>query len=63
MNAIKYFFQDMKKMNVPVIILTSNPRSKYDTQSFKKALSFVSGEWVPIYYTNNIKTSYINQKF
>ena len=63
MYAIKQFFQNMQKMNMSVIILTSNPRSKYDTQSFKKALSFVSGEWIPIYFTDNIKTPYINKTF
>lgn len=63
MNAIKHFFQVMRRLRVSVIILTSNPRSRYDTQSFKRALSFVSGEWVPIYFTDNIKTTYINRKF
>ena len=61
MNKIRLFFKSMKKNKVNVRILTSNPRSKYDLDSFKKGLKYVSGEWVPIYYTENVKTWYIHK--
>lgn len=59
MKALSDFFHTLKQLKIDTIILTANRRADYEPQIFKKALSYIKGEWIPIVYTNQPKTKYI----
>jgi hypothetical protein len=61
MKAIKHFFKQLYRHKIDVCILTSNGRAKKDKEAFTKALSYVSGEWIRVEFTDEVKVKQINK--
>ena len=61
MKALKYFFQSMRELRIPVRILSSNGRVKRNPEAFTKALRYIGASKVPISFTDSSKVKEITK--
>ena len=61
MKAIKSFFTTLKKLEIPIMILTNNARAKRESEPFQRALRYVGAYNVNISFAEGSKMDIVGQ--